>query len=94
MKTILEFSEEKQMLYFNTGDELNSDGYKPLAYCRSIEDANLFASFIHIQFLDRDIRLSFDEAEKTIRNLERFIFAYNKMHDFQIDNEFEENNLV
>jgi hypothetical protein len=76
MNTILEFNENKQIFHYNTGGNLeNSNGYKTLMYCHSLIEAHLFFDFLHVQFLERNIHLSFDEARITINNLQRFILA-------------------
>lgn len=77
--TKLEWSEEQQCFHYNsTGSEAeeNTNGYFTIGVYSDDKEASYFADFLQVQFIDAGKKLTVDRAKHTLRNLERFIFAY------------------
>ncbi len=81
IKTILEFNEQHQQFHWNSVlqgvpiSKENTNGYKTLMYCVDDNEANIFTSFLFALYMERDKKLSFNEAEIVIKNLQSFLIA-------------------
>jgi len=77
--TILEFNEEQQRFHYNdiidgiSKTKENTYGWKTLVICKDDNEASLFAAFLQKQFIERNIKLKFPEAEYTVKNICLFL---------------------
>lgn len=81
--TILEFNENQQAFHYNEirngipHDEINSYEWKPLLTCKDDYQAGRIADFLERQFIDRNIKLTVEEAIYTVANLHKFLSTLN-----------------
>jgi len=85
--TILEFHEEKQDFNLNTivndipTNPLNTHGWEKVNVCNSDLEANFFADFIQIEYINKGIKLTKKNVHDTISNLSRFLIAINDLNN-------------
>ena len=85
-KVLLEFNEEQQQLHYNSvkndvpESKENQNGWKTLNVCENMHYAQLFADFLHVQYLENR-KASFIELKKTADNLNRFLSVIYQIHN-------------
>jgi hypothetical protein len=82
--TLVEFNELGQNLHLNQQingifrDTPNTNGYKTLMFCDNDIIANFYCDFLYLQYFVRGKKITFEEAEYTIKNLCKFESAIEK----------------
>lgn len=77
--TKLEWSEEQQVFHYNSAGSRakeNSNGFVTIGEYTDDNEASFFADFLQVQFLESGKSMKANVAKRTLRNLERFIIAY------------------
>jgi len=72
---IVEFNEDIQSLHLNpirngiVQNPINTNGYKQLILCQNYDKADLFCDFLFEQYIKRNYKIGFNEAEYTLKNI-------------------------
>lgn len=83
--TILEFHEETQRFHCNPvrnnipEQPINTFGWQKVGVCTSDLEARYFFDFIQIEYIDKGVKLTLQNAIDTFDNLCRFIIAINNL---------------
>jgi hypothetical protein len=85
-QVLLEFNESQQQFHYNCinnnvpESKENENGWKTLNVCENMYYAQLFADFLHVQYLENG-KAKFIELKKTVDNLNRFLSVIYQIHN-------------
>ncbi len=84
---IVEFNELIQSLHLNPirngvpQDAINTNGYQRLIICQNYDEADLFCDFLYEQYFKRGYKISYDEAEYTLKNICKLLSRHSELID-------------